>query len=52
MLPQPNPSFCATEVDAELEWLLCLASAMQAREKQTAKSAAEHKPPPEPTFLC
>ena len=41
MLPQTNPSFCASESDAELEWLLCLASALQARGKQTAKSVAE-----------
>jgi hypothetical protein len=51
MLPQPNPSFCATEGDAELEWLLCLAAAIQAREQQAAKPAAERQPPPEPTFL-
>lgn len=51
MLPQTNPSFCASESDAELEWLLCLASALQARGKQTAKSAAERQPPPGSKFL-
>ena len=51
MLPQSNPSFFTTSDDTELEWLLCLAAAMQAREKQTAKSADESQPSPEPKHL-
>jgi hypothetical protein len=46
MLRQHNPPFRATEGDAELEWLLCLASAVQAREQQAAKSAAKDEPHP------
>jgi hypothetical protein len=46
MLGQPNPTFRATEGDAELEWLLCLASAIQAREQQAAKSAGKGQPHP------
>jgi hypothetical protein len=51
MLPEPNLSFIDTQDDSELEWLLCLASALQAREQQLAKSAAKRQPPPEPTLL-
>jgi len=50
MLPQANPSFSANPDDAEFEWLLCLASAMQARERP-AKSVPETEPPPEPNLL-
>jgi hypothetical protein len=49
MLPNSSPSVLA-KPDAELEWLLCLAAALQARQKQPAKVAAEFRPAPEPTF--
>jgi hypothetical protein len=51
MLPQPNTSFFPTPDDSELEWLLCLAAAVQAREKQQAELAAKDEPTSEPTFL-
>jgi hypothetical protein len=41
---QPNSSFCAAEGDAEFEWLLCLAAAIQARDQQAAKSVAKDQP--------
>ena len=49
MLPDPTPSFFANPDDAEFEWLLCLASALQSRERP-AKSAPETEPPPEPNL--
>jgi hypothetical protein len=51
MLPQPKQSFFPSQDDAELEGLLCLAAALQAREQKTPKPAAERRPFPEPTFL-
>jgi hypothetical protein len=45
MLPKSSPSLRASP-DAELEWLLCLAAALQARQKQPANSAAEYQSPP------
>ena len=51
MLSEPNPQFVAAHDDAELEWLLCLASAVQARNQQTAKAAATPQAPPEATLF-
>ncbi len=48
MLPQSKPSFFETSNDAELEWLLCLASALQARHNRPARLAAESHSLPEP----
>ncbi len=50
MVPKPNASYFAPAADAELEWLLCLAAAMQAREKQPKKFKTESQPPPKPRF--
>ena len=47
MSTQPNPSGPATPDDAEFEWLLCLASAMQTRER-AAKTGPESQGPAEP----
>ena len=52
MLPEPNPPFVADQDDAELEWLLCLASTLQARDQQAAKSAPEGQPLPQATLLA
>jgi hypothetical protein len=49
MVPKSSPSFLAN-TDAELEWLFCLAAALQARQIQPAKLAAECRPSPEPTL--
>jgi hypothetical protein len=46
MLPQTNASFIVKPDDAEFEWLLCLASAMQACERP-AKFSRERQPSPE-----
>ena len=46
MLPEYNPSFSGMQDDTELEWLLCLASALQARDQQAAEPAAEGLPLP------
>ena len=51
MLPEPNPPFVADQDHAELEWLLCLASTLQARNQQAAKSAPEGQPLPQATLL-
>jgi len=51
MLPQPKQSSHATEADSELEWLLCLAAALQAPQQQTAQFSAERRSPPRPAFL-
>jgi hypothetical protein len=50
MLPKASPSFLANP-DAELEWFLCLASALQARHKQSEKLTVERQPLPEPSVL-
>jgi hypothetical protein len=49
MLPKSSPSFLVNP-DAELEWLLCLAAALQSRQKQPSKLTAEFQPSPEPTL--
>ena len=49
MVTQPNVSFFANPDDAEFEWLLCLASAIQARERP-AEIAPETQPPPKPNL--
>ena len=49
MVPQPNLSFFANPDDAEFEWLLCLASAVQARERP-AKFTPECQPPLDPNL--
>jgi hypothetical protein len=51
MLPQPKQPSSPTLNDAELEWLLCLAAARQARELQSAKIATGHHHAPQPRFL-
>ncbi len=51
MVPQPKQSSAATPSDAEFEWLLCLAAAMQAREQESAKIATGDRPAPQPRFL-
>jgi hypothetical protein len=51
MLPQPKKAFLDSQSDAELECLLFLAAALQAREQQGARLAAELHPPQGPTFL-
>jgi hypothetical protein len=48
MLPDPSPLPIARP-DAELEWLLCLAAALQSRQNQPVILAAEKKSP-EPTI--
>jgi hypothetical protein len=45
MAPEPNPPLVDAQDDAELEWLLCLASALQAREQPAAESHAQRQPP-------
>jgi hypothetical protein len=50
MRPKRIVSFFAAESDAELEWLLCLAAALQAREQRAEKLAAKRKQPPKPTL--
>jgi len=49
MFPKSSPSFLANP-DAELEWLLCLAAALQARQKEPPKLTAEYRPSPEHTL--
>jgi hypothetical protein len=49
MLSQAEPFFSANPEDAEFEWLLCLAAAVQARERPE-KSAPEGQPPPQPNL--
>lgn len=43
-MPREVQSYFPTHDDAELEWLLCSASAIQAREKQKVESVAERQP--------
>jgi hypothetical protein len=47
MLPEYYPSFSGIQDDTEIEWLLCLASALQARHQQTATPAVEGQPLPQ-----
>jgi hypothetical protein len=51
MRPNPTQPSFGTEEDAELEWLLCLAAALQAREQQAKKLEAEQGKAPESTLL-
>jgi hypothetical protein len=51
VLPQPNQPCSPTSNDAEFEWLLCLAAARQAREKESARMATGDRPGPQPRFL-
>ena len=51
MLPEPKSSFIAAQDDAELEWLLCLASALQAGNPQAAEAAAARQAPPTATLF-
>jgi len=48
---QPEKSLFDLQSDAELECLLFLAAAMQAREQQGVELAADSQPPQAPTFL-
>jgi hypothetical protein len=51
MPTQPKKSPLDLQSDAELECLLFLAAALQAREQQGMGLAAELEPPQAPTFL-
>jgi hypothetical protein len=51
MSTQPKNSLLNLQSDAELECLLFLAAALQAREQQGAELAADSPPPQAPTFL-
>ena len=51
MLTQPNQSSYASQNDAELDCLLFLAAAIQARKLQQEKIAPELQETPKPTFL-
>jgi len=50
MVPQPKPSYFASPDDAELEWLLCLAAAIQTREQPQRTFEPECKPLPPQSF--
>jgi hypothetical protein len=51
MQPEPNPPFVAAQDDSELEWLLCLASALQTRTQQAATTDVAPEAPPEAKLL-
>ena len=51
MPPKPSQPFSATQSDAELEWLLCLAAALQTHQREFSKPTVERLPPPGPSFL-
>jgi hypothetical protein len=51
MPTHPKKSLLDLQSDAELECLLFLAAALQAREQQGAELASDSQPPEAPTFL-
>ena len=51
MPTQPKKPLLDLQSDAELECLLFLTAALQAREQQGAELAADSQPPQAPTFL-
>jgi hypothetical protein len=50
VLPEAELPLFANESDAELEWLLCLASAMQAGKDQKTGRSAERTAPRKANF--
>jgi hypothetical protein len=51
MWPKRTQPCFASENDAEFEWLLCLAAALQGRKREAEKAAAERRRPSKSTLL-